>query len=150
MSPRALVGIVVVLTGSLLFSGELKQLSIRQILGGGATDGRLSQKSAAPPANTRTRAERKRSIHAKSQHINSQELHIVTIVVEAPPTPTQSDLSPGMPYAELTRRFGEPDVIAAWSTAGTLYEKLGYQGGRRYTEVLFREGRLISSYSETY
>lgn len=75
-------------------------------------------------------------------------LQMFVIEVEVPPVPQESDLRPAMPSVELNPKFGEPDAIASWTDAGTLYQKLTYFDAHTYTELLFRDGRLVWSCTE--
>ena len=86
---------------------------------------------------------------AKREEIPKQDIPVFEVEVKMLPFPSTSDVRGGMLRAEFIARFGEPDASATWLDKGTSYERLVYQTQERFTAVLIRDGRVVSSLRET-
>lgn len=68
--------------------------------------------------------------------------------VRAPSMPMSTDLPTGMSRAEVTAKFGRPDISATWKDSAHLSEKFIYTGSSQVTSILIQDGRVVSSGTE--
>jgi len=155
MVGRALAVAMLVLGVAFFSSGGLKLMSIRQTLTGGLKRSG-SQVPAIPAAKNQSTPNPKRLSNGMSRRkadrtlvaLSPMPIQTFVLEVDPPVAPKEADLRPTMLRVELVRKFGEPYAIATWTDAGTLHERLTYIDQHTYTEVLFRDGRLVWSYTE--
>jgi hypothetical protein len=136
---------IFVFVGSLLISRVVGQTSTPQTPARDSLRAKASSVRAHRAFPARPSAGSKRSTDIPPHPIPVRK---VVIEVGTPPVPGAADLRPAMSRAEIILKCGNPDVLAAWTEAGWLYEKLTYFDGQKYTELLFRNGILVSSHTE--
>ena len=81
----------------------------------------------------------------RNEEIAHRETPVYRLNVPIPPFPTMADVRVGMDRALLIATFGEPDATVTWFELGTLQERLIYRSERKSTEIVVRNGKVIST-----
>jgi hypothetical protein len=81
----------------------------------------------------------------RDEEIAHRDTPVYRLNVPIPPFPTTADVRVGMDRALLIATFGEPDATVTWFELGTLRERLIYRSERKSTEIVVRNGKVLST-----